>query len=117
MLTSRISSYRGSDIILRVRPARKPGASVMTKSVRQLSLVVLIAGCFVGVIVRAQQQGGLSVAEKQRRWDVEKELQSIATIERKVMMPMPDGIHLATDIYRPKNAGPSSKVPIVFVRT
>ena len=33
------------------------------------------------------------------------------------MMPMPDGVRLATDIYRPKNAGPSSKVPIVWVRT
>jgi predicted acyl esterase len=59
----------------------------------------------------------LSAAEKQRRWDLENELQSIATVERKVMMPMPDGMRLATDIYRPKNAGPGTKVPIVFVRT
>jgi hypothetical protein len=33
------------------------------------------------------------------------------------MMPMPDGVRLATDIYRPKTSGPTSKVPIVFVRT
>ena len=33
------------------------------------------------------------------------------------MMPMPDGVRLATDIYRPKTAGPNSKVPIVWVRT
>ncbi len=46
---------------------------------------------------------------------MEKELQSIATVERKVMMPMRDGVRLATDIYRPKDA--SKRVPIVFVRT
>jgi putative CocE/NonD family hydrolase len=30
-------------------------------------------------------------------------------------MPMRDGVHLSTDIYRPKNA--TDKVPIIFVRT
>ena len=41
---------------------------------------------------------------------MENELQSIAVVERKVMMPMPDGVRLATDIYRPKNA--AGKVPV-----
>ena len=50
-----------------------------------------------------------------RRWETEKELQSIAVVERKVMMPMRDGVRLATDIYRPKDAG--AKVPIIWVRT
>ena len=31
------------------------------------------------------------------------------------MMPMPDGVRLATDIYRPKNAG--ANVPTIWVRT
>ena len=44
----------------------------------------------------------------------ERELQDIAVVDRKVMMPMRDGIRLATDIYRPKGAG---KVPTIFVRT
>ncbi len=61
------------------------------------------------------QQGGLSPAEQQRRFDLENELQSIAIVERKVMMPMRDGIRLATDIYRPKN--PAGPVPIVFSKT
>ena len=56
--------------------------------------------------------GSLSAADKQRRIDTENELQSLAVVDRKVMMPMPDGVRLATDIYRPKNAGPASKVPI-----
>ena len=47
-------------------------------------------------------------------WDVENELQSVAVVERKVMLAMPDGVRLATDIYRPKNV---AKAPTVFVRT
>ena len=42
------------------------------------------------------------------------ELEEIAIVDQKIMMPMRDGIRLATDIYRPKAVG---KVPIVFSRT
>lgn len=42
------------------------------------------------------------------------EMQEIAIVEQKVMMPMRDGIRLATDIYRPKTDGP---VPVIFSRT
>jgi putative CocE/NonD family hydrolase len=45
----------------------------------------------------------------------EKKLESIAIIERKVMVPMGDGKRMATDIYRPKDT--SKKYPIIFVRT
>ena len=41
-------------------------------------------------------------------------LKEIAIIDQKVMMPMRDGIRLATDIYRPKT---DEKVPIIFSRT
>ncbi len=43
-----------------------------------------------------------------------RKLDSIAIIDQKVMMPMRDGIRLATDIYHPKG---NAKVPIVFSRT
>ena len=43
-----------------------------------------------------------------------RKLDSIAVIDQKVMMPMRDGIRLATDIYRPKGGG---KHPVVFSRT
>ncbi len=46
--------------------------------------------------------------------DVLAELEQIAIVDQKVMMPMRDGIRLATDIYRPKTSG---KVPIIFSRT
>ncbi|MGK0211991.1 MAG: putative CocE/NonD family hydrolase, partial [Polaribacter sp.] len=42
------------------------------------------------------------------------ELEEIAIIDQKIMMPMRDGIRLATDIYRPKT---NEKVPIIFSRT
>ena len=46
--------------------------------------------------------------------DFVKKLEEIAIIDQKVMMPMRDGVRLATDIYRPKG---DAKVPIVFSRT
>jgi putative CocE/NonD family hydrolase len=42
------------------------------------------------------------------------ELEEIAIVDQKIMMPMRDGIRLATDIYRPKT---DTKVPIIFSRT
>jgi putative CocE/NonD family hydrolase len=41
-------------------------------------------------------------------------LKEIAIIDQKVMMPMRDGIRLATDIYRPKGDKP---IPVIFSRT
>jgi len=45
---------------------------------------------------------------------IKEKILEIATIEEKVMMPMRDGIRLATDIYIPKI---EKKVPIIFSRT
>src|SRR5947209_19484371 len=45
----------------------------------------------------------------------EKELESIAIIDRKLMIPMRDGKRMAADVYRPKDE--SRKYPIIFVRT
>jgi len=50
-----------------------------------------------------------------RRNSVENELQSIAIVERKLMIPMRDGKRIATDVYRPKDS--SKKYPTIFVRT
>src|SRR2546427_6797675 len=86
----------------------------MNKSFRYLILATIVATIAAVAIVRAQQ-GALTAAEKTRRIDTENELQSLAIVERKVMMPMPDGVRLATDIYRPKNA--TGKVPTIWVRT
>ena len=50
-----------------------------------------------------------------RRNAIEKELESVAIIDRKLMIPMRDGKRMAADVYRPKDE--SKKYPIIFVRT
>jgi predicted acyl esterase len=68
----------------------------------------------------AQAPGQTSSADETRaliekRQLIESELESLAIIERKVMVPMRDGKRMAADIYVPKDA--SKKYPIIFVRT
>jgi hypothetical protein len=88
----------------------------MTRGFRQLTVAIAFAvGLAAAGTVLAQRGGPLTPEQAQKRWDVEKELESIAVIDRKVMMPMRDGVRLATDIYRPKD--PSKRVPIIWVRT
>jgi predicted acyl esterase len=50
-----------------------------------------------------------------RRNAVEAELESVATISRKVMVPMRDGKRMQADIYRPKDN--NKQYPIIFSRT
>ena len=46
--------------------------------------------------------------------NIRKQLEEIAIIDEKVMIPMRDGIRLSTNIYRPKT---NDKVPVIFSRT
>src|SRR5687767_12009835 len=90
-----------------------PASALARRFALALTLVlVVVAGA---VSLPAQRPAGLSPEQVAQRWDRENELHSIAVVERKVMMPMRDGVRLATDIYRPKNAG--ARVPTVFVKT
>jgi putative CocE/NonD family hydrolase len=50
----------------------------------------------------------------QQAQDIREKLEEIAIFDQKVMMPMRDGVRLATDIYRPKT---EEKVPVIFSRT
>ena len=54
------------------------------------------------------------VAQETSPQDVLRELEAIAVIEQKLMVPMRDGVRLATDVYRPKTDAP---VPIILSRT
>jgi hypothetical protein len=65
--------------------------------------------------VPAQRPAPLTDSAKAERWQIENELASLAIIERKVMIPMRDGIRIPADIYRPRD--PSKKYPIIWVRT
>lgn len=66
-------------------------------------LFLLLAGSVLFFVSTAQDTAAIYL-----------KLQEIAIIDQKVMMPMRDGIRLATDIYRPKG---DKKVPIVFSKT
>ena len=63
-------------------------------------------------------QGGrpqMTAEVQEKRRAIENDLQSIAVVERKLMIPMRDGVRIATDVYRPKDT--SKKYPTIFVRT
>jgi uncharacterized protein len=65
--------------------------------------------------VAQPQTGPLTPEQIAARNATEKELQSVAIVERKMMAPMRDGKRMATDIYRPKDT--SKKYATIFVRT
>ena len=65
------------------------------------NILVLITILFSSSFVKSQD-------------DILSKINEIGTLEQKVMMPMRDGVRLATDIYIPKA---DKKVPIIFSRT
>ena len=88
-----------------------------TKRTAHLSIcLAVVAICAAGVqSASAQPRPAPDPRLVATRNATEKELESIAIIERKVMVPMRDGKRMATDVYRPKDT--SKKYPIIFVRT
>ncbi len=81
-----------------------------------IRLVVLALGVIVaGNSVPAQRRGPLSPEVAAQRKATEKELESLAVVERKLMVPMRDGKRMAADLYFPKD--PAQKYPAIFVRT
>lgn len=88
----------------------------------RLSRATLALACFAAITLPLQAQGprqNLSPAETKaliaKREAIEKQLEDIAIIDRKVMVPMRDGVRMAADIYRPKDT--SKQYPIIFSRT
>ncbi len=84
----------------------------MNRVMKWTCLALLGTTSFAGLTAFAQAQDQNTIA---RRNAIEKELESVAIIERKVMVPMRDGKRMQADIYRPKDQ--SKKYPIIFVRT
>jgi hypothetical protein len=85
-------------------------------TVRRLLSAAIVASVLASTVTVLAQRGFvLSPEQSQRRWQSEQDLQALAVVDRKVMMPMRDGVRLATDIYRPKDV--EGKVPTIFVRT
>lgn len=89
-----------------------------THSFRTVSSVALGSFCLALAAGPVAAQDALTREQKQlidKRESIEKQLQDIAVVDRKVMVRMRDGKRMAADIYRPKNA--TGKVPTIFVRT
>jgi len=77
-----------------------------------LSTLVLVV---FSISLPAQPQPVSTPEQIARRNAIEAELQSVATVYRKVMVPMRDGKRMQADIYRPKDN--SKQYPIIFSRT
>ena len=77
--------------------------------------VCLLVQTLTNETVYSQGRGNVTSEVIARRHAIENELQSIAIVERKLMVSMRDGIRIATDVYRPKDT--SRKYPTIFVRT
>jgi hypothetical protein len=71
------------------------------RTIRSLILVVVAVGAICVPGAAAQQ-------------DIVDQLEAIAVIDQKIMVPMRDGVRLATDVYRPRTDEP---VPIIWSRT
>jgi hypothetical protein len=81
--------------------------------------LALLAFCVVVLIAGNEnvhsQRRAMTPEELEARRKIEAELQSIAIVERKLMIPMRDGTRIAADVYRPKDT--SKKYPTIFSRT
>ena len=86
----------------------------MRRTIGRLMLAAAIAVA-ASTVVPAQRGAPLTDEAKAERWKIENELASLAIIERKVMIPMRDGIRIPADIYRPKDT--SRKYGAIWVRT
>jgi len=80
---------------------------------RTFCAVVVLTFLFVSVAI-AQSPSASDAELRARRNAIEAELQSVAVVERKVMVTMRDGKRMQADIYRPKGDG---KFPTILSRT
>ena len=80
----------------------------MRSLARTLALLVL------PFAAAAQARPTRDTALVARRDSLEGALQTIAVVDRKLMVPMRDGVRVQADVYRPKGA---ARVPTIFVRT
>ena len=88
----------------------------MSRILKVSRLGMFVCAVIAGIVMPMQGQGRpQDAALIARRNAIEKELESIAIIERKVMVRMRDGKRMQADIYRPKDE--SKKYPIIFSRT
>ena len=81
-----------------------------------MRFVARSVAAFLGFITVAVGLVSAVPADVQAQENTYEALREIAIIDEMVMMPMRDGVRLATNIYRPKDSG-TNPVPTVFVKT
>ena len=83
------------------------------------ALLLLTTGAAFLLTPRAPAQGRGGAPDltklREQRNAMEAELESLAIIDRKVMVTMRDGKRMAADVYRPKD--PNKRFGTIFVRT
>lgn len=84
------------------------------KTIYKLLLTAVVSSIAVTAAL-AQPQPTSTPEMIARRNAIESELQSIAVVERKLMIRMRDGVRVQADVYRPKD--PGKKYPIILSRT
>lgn len=87
----------------------------MKKKLVTTVFIAAFAAAFSVFVFAQARPAQNDVETRARRNAIEAELESVATIYRKVMVPMRDGKRMAADIYRPKDNG--KQYPIIFSRT
>src|SRR5580698_9702877 len=87
----------------------------MYRTIRRLTCAIVATAGAAGAVAAQPPRPLLDTAAKIARFKTEDALEAIATIDRRHMVAMRDGVRLMSDIYRPKDA--TDKVPTIFVRT
>ena len=80
-------------------------------------VLAAVAAVLLATSISLSQTRGTQPSDaelRESRNKIEAELESAAVIDRKVMVPMRDGLRMQADIYRPKGDGPW---PVIFSRT
>lgn len=108
-----VKASAGVESLPKKRTSHLSGEKMKIRILCSLLLVVFAAESFAVLAQTPQQTQDAETRVK--RHAIEAELQSIAVVDRKVMVPMRDGKRMAADIYRPKDS--SKKYPIIFSRT
>ena len=88
----------------------------MIRKIRRATILLFAISFILPTLSRAQRTQNLTPEEREKliekRNGIEQELESVAIIDRKVMVKMRDGKRMAADIYRPKDT--SKRYPIIF---
>lgn len=82
---------------------------------RTLSLSLFVSSTALVVLATPLVAQRLSDEQRAARWVTERKLESVAIVERKVMIPMRDGVRIPADIYRPRDT--TRRYPAIWVRT